>query len=172
MKHIILTLTILISTIGGLYAQTSANTTLNLKINAFQSISVMGDINLEYRSINDFSTGVETTMQDHLQVFSTGGFSVYVKAASNLINGTETIEAEKIKITASKGSVATLPSVVFTPVNLKTTPQTIIKSADGAPTDNFNVTYKAIGDNGNVNKHKGGSTAVFTTTVVYSIEAS
>jgi hypothetical protein len=173
MKQIIFTLVLFMTTIGGIYAQnTTATANLNLKINSFQSINVVGDINLEYRSIEDFSRGVEMTMQDHLSVFSTGGFTVYVKTASDLVNGNETIEAEKIKVTASKGSVSTLPNVVFTPVNLKTTPQTLIRSNDGAPTDKFNVTYKALGNNENVNKHKGASSAVFTTTVIYSIEAS
>src|SRR5690554_882225 len=171
MKQIILTLALLLTTIGGLFAQTTANATLNLKINSFQSINVAGNINLEYRSIEDFSSGVETTMQDHLSVFSTGGFVVYVKAASDLINGSEIIEAEKIKITASKGSISTL-SPIFTPVNLKTSPQALIKSSDGAPTDRFSVTYKALGNNANVNKHKGGSSAVFQTTIIYSIEAN
>src|SRR5690606_8123284 len=149
-KGILLTSAILIFATVTSFAQTSATANLNLKINSIQSIAVGGaNVALEFKTVDDFTSGVETEMQDHLTVFSTGGFTVFVKTTSDLKGGptgSDIIEASRIKVTASKGTGSTLASPSFTPVNLKTTPQFLIRSTEGGSGEKFNVSYKALGN--------------------------
>jgi capsular polysaccharide biosynthesis protein len=87
MKKIILILSIIFVAVSTTVAQTpvtpTATVNLNVKLNAIQSITASASIvDLEYKTIEDYNTGVKSPQVDHLTVYSTGGF--VVKVASDI----------------------------------------------------------------------------------------
>src|SRR5690606_16905173 len=90
MKRILLTTVIILSAITASLAQTSANVTVNLKLNAVQSIVAnAASIDLEYKTINDYNVGVQSDQANHLTVYSTGGFIVKVSSSVAQLSGSK-----------------------------------------------------------------------------------
>ena len=104
MKKVILFAAILFAGVSVVKAETvttsdkgSAKLTINL--NAIQSITVSGDVVIDYTSADDYANGKESTQFTTLNVVSAGGFAIRVQA-KDLNNGTSTMAADKIKVTA------------------------------------------------------------------------
>ena len=127
------------------YAQ-SGQTTVNIKLNPMQAILVNGaEVNLLYTTLDDYNEGVETTMTNHLTVYSVGGFVVKVKSDGDFKNGSNSIPASHVKITATaaEGSPDT-----FSEVELSTTATALITSSTGGFEKKYDVKYsnKLAGD--------------------------
>ncbi|HCC93194.1 MAG TPA: hypothetical protein DEQ26_02490, partial [Flavobacteriaceae bacterium] len=106
MKKLAFILTIFCALVSGMaLAQKTASATLNVKLYPIQTILIGTDntVNLEYQTKEDYSNGVTKTMNDHLIVYSTGGFAVKVKSENeNLVftkgSTTDNIAANTINL--------------------------------------------------------------------------
>lgn len=157
----------------------TAQATLNVNLYPIQTIEITGDktVNLDYVTKDDYSNGVEKKMNDHLTVYSTGGFAVKVKSESENLtytkeNTSDIIEASTINLTATKGSGNSLAAANFESVVLTNADKNLITSTVGGSQLKFNVAYKGQGDNNYINKYYNvESPNVYKTTVTYTIEA-
>lgn len=180
MKKPAFILTILSSLVSGLaFGQTTAQATLNVKLYPIQTILIGGvnTVNLEYKTKDDYSNGVTKNMNDHLVVYSTGGFAVKVKSENeNLVftkgGTTDNIAANTINLQAALGTGNILNSSTFNNVVLDKSDKNLISSTVGGTDLKFNVAYNGKGNNDYVNKYYNVENPnVYTTTVTYTIEA-
>ncbi len=163
------------------FAANAQTSTLNVKLNPLQTLIVNpanNVVNLEYKTKADYANGVSAKQENHLTVYSTGGFQVHVKSTQqNLTGGIKDIAANQIKLTASAGKTNPLAATgapEYKSVDLTHSGDKgvmLIKSAEGGVDRNIDVTYAAKGDNAFIN-HVGQTAATYTTTVVYEIVAS
>ncbi|NKI28221.1 hypothetical protein HCG49_16835 [Arenibacter sp. 6A1] len=157
----------------------SDNVTLNVNLHAIQSITVNASqktVDLDYKTTTDYATGVTLAQADHLSVYSTGGFQVYVKAAgteltnASQINGD--IAASDIKITATNGSAPIADVDNKATVSLTDSDQSILSTTKGAVNKNVNITYEAAGGDTYVDKYIAGQKpTTYTTQLTYTITA-
>src|SRR5690606_10684104 len=139
-KKTILTSAIIFATVAATFAQipgaipsnATDQTTLNVILNPIQTLVVnpaQKTVDLEYKNISDYAAGVSSTQEDHLKIYSTGGFIVTVQSAIDDMaraKGSETISASTIKIKAENGSTNALTgATVGTEVSLSTTPTSL-----------------------------------------------
>jgi hypothetical protein len=123
------------------YAQ-SGQTTVNIKLNAMQAILVNDlEVNLVYTTLDDYNQGVDTLMQNHLTVYSVGGFIVNVKSDGDFMNGSNSISAGDVIITATAAGDS--PGT-FDPVTLSTSETPLITSTTGGFEKYYNVNYSNI----------------------------
>lgn len=184
-KNVLVAAVILISSVlsvSGVFAQneSSRTATVNLKItlNPIQTITVNPDqnnVDLVYKSKNDYNDGVDKPMDKHLKVFSTGGFEVKVKSGEFLSNGiTElNIPASHITVQAT-ASGNTNGGSAGAVVTLGTTEKSLITSEKGGRDLEYNVTYTNKTDaDAYINHYLNGGVEknTFTTTVTYTIAA-
>ena len=156
----------------------TATATLNVKLLPIQTIVIGGDntVNLVYKTKEDYYNGVTANMNDHLIVYSTGGFAVKVKSDhKNLVftkdGKTNTIAVNTINLVATLGSDNKSKST-FSKVVLDKSNKPLISSNVGGTNLKFNVAYSGIGNNDYVNKYNNvENPTVYTTTVTYTIEA-
>ncbi len=156
----------------------TATATLNVKLHPIQTILIGANstVDLVYQTKEDYSNGVTKTMNDHLIVYSTGGFAVKVKSENeNLVRkeGDSKIAVNTINLQASLGSNTTLTDATFDEnVKLTNSYASLISSKVGGTDLKFNVAYNGIGNNDYVNKYNNvENPTVYTTTVTYTIEA-
>ncbi len=161
---------------------TSNPVTVNLKFKPVQSIVVNPDqetVDLVYAKKDDYRDGVSKIMEDHLTVFSTGGFVVSVEALSEnfmRIGGTETetetIPLEDVIIRAVNGT--NTAEADFSDVELSTNPSTLITSDVGGNELKYSVTYNSAGSgykyiNKYIHPDNPESGSVYTAEVIYTI---
>ncbi len=183
MKKLAFFLTVFCTLTSGLaFAQSdligpkTATATLNVKLHPIQTILIGANstVDLEYQTKEDYSNGVTKTMNDHLIVYSTGGFAVKVKSENeNLVRkeGDSKIAVNTINLVATLGSENKSKST-FSKVVLDTSDKNLISSTDGGTALKFNVAYSGIGKNDYVNNYYNvEKPTVYTTTVTYTIEA-
>ena len=178
MKKLAFFLTIFCALVSGMaFAQKTATATLNVKLHPIQTIVIGGNtVDLEYKSKEDYSKGVTKTMNDHLTVYSTGGFAVNVKSEDKNLVFTKDGKTDKIAV-STINLVATLGSdnkskSTFSKVVLDKSNKPLISSNVGGTNLKFNVAYSGIGNNDYVNKYNNvENPTVYTTTVTYTIEA-
>jgi hypothetical protein len=125
------------------YAQ-SDQTTVNIILNPMQAILVNDDVvNLEYTTLDDYNEGVEITVENHLTVYSVGGFIVNVKSDGDFKNeSNSTIPASDVKISATAAGDS--PGTTFALVTLSTSETPLITSTIGGFAKNYNVNYSNI----------------------------
>lgn len=161
--------------------QPSDQVTVNIKFKPVQSIVVNSGqktVNLEYYTLQNYQEGVSVTMNDHLEVFSSGGFQVEVKTNGDFTReeGNETILAREVKVQAAPGTGNTgdFGSGGLPQVSLSSNEQPLIGATTGG-NFKFHVTYDNTADGGNfayLNKHvRPEETSVYTATVTYLIAA-
>lgn len=158
-------------------AQNSAEATLNINLYPIQTIVVNAGTNiadLDYETKEDYKNGVSITKEDHLKIYSTGGFTVTVKTISptltNTLNNGISIDAGDITVTASKGTTNGIEGLSYNSISLSTSDTELISSPLGGNNKTFNIKYAAKGGDKYVNKYvKTQSPTVYTTQVVYSI---
>jgi hypothetical protein len=117
----------------------SGTTTVNIKLNPMQAIVVNpNEVNLEYTTLENYNQGVETTMTNHLTVYSVGGFIVKVKSDGDFKNESNSIPASDVKIsaTAAGGSFDTSSQV-----ELSTDATALITSSTGGFEKKYDVKY-------------------------------
>lgn len=163
-----------------LNAQSSTGVvTLNVKLNPIQTLLVnpsQNTVDLEYYTVADYEQGVTSTQNDHLTIYSTGGFQVKVKSAgSQLLTNTPgpagNINANTIQILPSAGSDV-LNGVSYTPDYLSAEDRTIIASTTGGVDKKFNIEYKGAGADAYLNHYVAGQNpTIYTTQVTYTIVA-
>ncbi len=183
MKKLAFFLTVFCTLTSGLaFAQPkTATATLNVTLRPIQTILIGGDniVNLEYQTKEDYSNGVTSNMNDHLIVYSTGGFAVKVKSDKENLEYTSKdgkdhkIAVSTINLQASLGTGNELTKAKFPEVkNLTNSDKNLISSAVGGTDLKFNVAYKGRGNNAYLNKYYNVENPnVYTTTVTYTIEA-
>jgi hypothetical protein len=162
--------------------QPSDQVTVNIKFKPIQSIVVNSGqrtVNLEYNTLQNYQEGVSVTMNDHLEVFSSGGFQVKVKTSGDFTRvkgtGPETILANEVKVQAAPGTGNTgnFGSEGLPQVDLSSNEQPLI-GADTGGNFKFNVTYNntdAGKDFAYLNKHVRHEETSYTATVTYLIAA-
>lgn len=157
----------------------SAQATINIRFLPVQTISVNSSeqvVDLLYATTDDFENGVSVTHDDHLTVFSSGGFQVTVESTDeNLLRsgGSETIPVGDIVVRASNGSNNSQPAL-FSDVPLSTTPSPLISAANGGNDLAYSVTYdntEAGSGQKYINRYVRSNQpeTVYTTSVTYSI---
>ena len=159
-------------------AQTQGTATLNVKLNPIQTLMVNpanNVVTLEYKNKADYANGVSAKQENHLTVYSTGGFQVYVKSnQQNLTGGPKDIAANQIKLTASAGKTNALAgNPQYNEVDLVHSGDKgvmLVQNSVGGVDRNIDITYAAKGNNAFID-HVGQTAATYTTTVVYEIVA-
>ena len=165
------------STPAGGTSATSDPVTVHIKFKPIQSIVVNSGqktVDLEYNTKDDFANGVSVTKDDHLEVFSTGGFIVSVASNGDFM-GSENAETSKIDdaevtIVAKNGSGTN--NGQFEQVALSTAPTQLISSNTGGTKLNYNITYnnQAGANNKYINKYMHNDVeTVYTAEVTYTI---
>lgn len=158
--------------------KTSDNVTLNIKLHKIQSLVVntgQKTVNLEYKEINDYAGGVTSKQDDHLEVFSTGGFKISAKTSGATLNGTngndKTIDVGDVQLLASLGSSNSLNDASMSETSLSTADQDIVSSSKGGRDLKFNVQYKTNhAADAYINHYRNSENpTVYTTTVTYTI---
>ncbi len=161
------------------YAQASDEVTLNVRLHPIQTIIVNGSqktVNLDYITTDDYASGVELEQEDHLSIYSTGGFQVSVKSNSSTLESahqdvTENINASDIQITPSQGT-SPLAGSTLQAISLSDQDQPLISNTIGGVGRTFNIKYEGAGGDAYVNKYFNvENPTTYTTTVVYTIEA-
>jgi hypothetical protein len=155
----------------------SDDATVNIKLRPVQSIVVNPaadhqTVDLLYANKTDYEDGVIAERLDHLEVFSTGGFTVTANTGGDFTRAAGgTIDAGDVTVIAALGTSTTIGS--FTDVALSTTPQTLITANEGGTALMYNVTYDNTAGGGNVyiNNyiHPDSPESVYTATVTYTI---
>lgn len=186
-KNVLVAAVILISSVlsvSGVFAQneSSRTATVNLKItlNPIQTITVNPantDVNIEYKTIEDYSKGKSTPQEDHLVVFSTGGFQVKVNTDGDLKNGDKSIASTDVLVSAAYGSKKNEAAEFTVATGLSQNGHTLLTSTKGGRDLKFNVTYDntAAGKNDAyilAEKAHGKNVTVYTTKVTYTIAAN
>lgn len=174
MKKILLFAAILFSTISIVSAQTSKEGTAKLTINLqpVQAITVSGDVVIDYTSADDYLNGKQSDQVTTLSVVSAGGFAIRVEA-KDLTNGTSTMSANKIKVSAQaldNGAEATFDAN-GTLVESQAK-KALITSAKGGVSKKYTVKYKGDGGNEYIENYNAGGNQSYTTTVTYTIAAN
>src|SRR5690606_19796747 len=113
MKKIILTSAIIFGAVAATFAQVPATetqqrgdfATLNINLYPIQTLeinSAQKTVNLDYKTKLDYESGVNSDQIDHLKIYSTGGFSIKVRSASDKLIGaagnTDHIEAVDVTV--------------------------------------------------------------------------
>lgn len=164
--------------VNSVMAQTTDQVTVNLKFQPVQSIVVTSSqktVDLVYQTEADYNAGVSSTQNDHLTIFSTGGFQVTVKADGNFTRtGGGEIPVGDVKVNATNGTGNSrnygdgLPVVA-----LATTDAPFITSNGGGRDLKFNVTYDntAGASDEYIDKyvHPDDPESVYTAEVTYTI---
>ncbi len=173
--------------VNSVMAQTTATdeVTVNLKFMPVMSITVNVDnVDLTYKTVDDYRIGKTTEVADHIIINSTGAFEVNVKAGGNFKrvgDGVdEIIPVEQVKIYASTGSVA--PKVGTTnftdKASLTTTGHTLVSATGGGIGIKYSVVYDnkdAGANNAYIDMYKAGATgteSVYSANITYTITAS
>lgn len=160
-----------------LSAQNSTdNVTLNVRLHPIQSLLINPSqkvVDLDYMDKNDYLNGVSSEQQDHITIFSTGGFQITVKNDNSIINAHgKNIDASTLKIKAENGSQPIAGNPEFQERELSPTEKFIVRSNVGAVDKTFNVKYTGAADNTYIDNYVAGQTpTVYTTQVTYTIVA-
>ena len=129
-------------------------------------------VDLNYSSEEDYFKGVATNQENHLTIYSTGGFEVNVASeGENLTGRNNKIAASDIHISASQGSNNNLDNAIYEPnVGLSPVATKLLSSPTGGVAQDFNVEYSAAGNDAYINHFDADDApTVYTTTVTYTI---
>lgn len=159
--------------------KTSDDVTLNIKLHKIQSLVVntgQKTVNLEYKEIGDYAGGVTSDQEDHLEVFSTGGFKISAKTSAATLNGVDgndkKIDVEDVQLLASLGSGNSLSgAAAMSATNLSASDKDIVSSSAGGRALKFDVQYKTIHDaDAYINHYRNSENpTVYSTQVTYTI---
>ena len=157
-------------------AQTVNTTTLNVTLTSLFQITVgQVAVPIAMLTLNNYKNGSESgVMPAHLVVNATGGYNVQVSASTDLKNATDgtTIPVNTITVKPAYGLLnftQPVKEIIFSPLPLSTSPQTIISSLDGETIRTFDVNYviPVLMAPYYMNKSLG----IYTTTLAYTLVA-
>lgn len=147
-------------------AQASDNANLTVDLQNVVSLTVANPtVSIPFTTASHYQSGNSTTASNHVQIVSSSGYTVKVKAsASDLTDGSNNIPVSTIGITptVASGGSPTLANVS----GLTTSDQTIATSASGTLATAFNIQYTASGGASYLNKPASS----YGVTIVYTIE--
>lgn len=151
------------------------NAIVNIKFQPVQSIVVNPAskiVDIVYKTKDNYADGVSIQKDDHLEVFSTGGFQVNVSIDKDFTRTAGgTIDADDVTVKANLGASTTIG--IFYEVALSTTPTLFIAGTSGGTALKYNVTYDNTAGAGNVYidkyVHPDTPESVYTGTVTYTI---
>ena len=149
-----------------------ASTNLTVKLNPIHSILVnTTNVLLEYTTVEDYQNGIKTDyITDHLNVYSTGAYSVGVKY--EVVSDTHADKSataslfESIEIEAQDSENTTRGKI-----SLKTSDQDIITSTEGGINMMFKVDYRGKGGNDYLNFIDKGEARTYVADVIYTLTA-
>ena len=178
-KSILLQIIIIMFTASCVHAQSTSNSdgvSLNIRLYPIQTILVnpsQSEVSLEYISKQDYLEGVVNEQENHITIYSTGGFEVSVESSEDYLVGiNKNIEASDIKIMASRGSDNDLHNVNYiSDVILSSSATGLFNSTSGGVNQSFNVTYEAAGNDRYINHFDTSSSnsSTYSTVITYSI---
>ncbi|WP_086477535.1 hypothetical protein [Arenibacter amylolyticus] len=165
-------------------AQTeTADVTLNVKLKGIHTITVnpaQTTVDLVYDTEAKYAAGVKLLQEDHLEIFSTGGFQVTASSSvddidNTVANGSHgSIAANTITISALEGTTKPITSSpkpsYSTGVALSKTGSTIVSYNKGAARKGINIEYGG-GDSYLDYYVKDQGTSIYQTTVTYTLTA-
>lgn len=162
---------LLLGGVAHVNAQTAA---LHVKLRPIQTLTVhtaQANIDLEYVTAADYNEGVTAMKQDHLTVYSTGGFQVKVKSAeASMQTGGRTMQMNSIGMKASAGSEQISGAQYAQNVQLSNQETVLMTSTIGAVDKKINVEYHGAGGNAYIDNYIAGQNpTVYTTTLTYTI---
>ncbi len=144
----------------------TANTDLTVKLNPIHIITVNHTgILLEYKTTDDYESGVTSENKNHLTIYSTGDFQVTVNAVTDFVDAPEGMNVGTVSITANKNGVATSGKTV-SGLNA-TDSDVLISSTKGGFGLNYDVTYK--GGTDYMNLYSKNKSNEYKTNVQYTI---
>lgn len=155
------TLQFMLLMLFSIQAQQSDNVTLNIILRPIQTITVnplQKTVDLIYDSVDKYEQGDSSRQNEHLEIFSSGGFAVQVSGTSFEMDG-------DIKIIADP--VQPNPTYSFTSVDLNQTATDLIVGGRGGR-QKFNVTYD---NSGGANKYFDKEYKTYTSEITYTITA-
>lgn len=180
MKKIILFAAIFFSAVSVANAQTSTSNkgtaTLTVNLQAVQSITVAGDVEIDYLTADDYAKGKEGEKKTELSVVAAGGFTVSVQATDDLKdanNSANVIAASSISVLASAKSNGD----GFTPnANItlsKDAKRALFSSTIGGVDKKYNVSYTGKDANEYMKNYNAGegNPQAYSTTITYTIAA-
>lgn len=124
------------------------------------------DVLLSYDTKDDYLNGVSVKKDNHLEVFCTSAFEVFVDDVNSFVSTSNNIAANTVEVTPSL-NVGTVPSSMNLYTKSLGVKTPIITSSDGIKTLNFDVTYTGAKDDTYTNIPFGS----YNSTVTYSIVA-
>ena len=153
-KGILMAVLLLVTT---MFAQTSQSVNFKINLYSVQSLVInptQTEVELNYQSKEDYLNGVSTIQNDHLEIYSTGGFKIQAQS-TDLTNPEENIDLSSVTLVPSNGSNS-IPGSTYTTSTLSNNPVTIIESNIGGVDKNFSIEYIGAGSNQYVNKYHSG----------------
>ena len=165
---------------GAQAQEETGQVTVNLTFLPVQTIAVtpaQKTVEVLYATVDDYQNGVAVTQDDHLTVFSTGGFLVSVQASDanfTRVGGSETIPVGDITVKAFQGTGNQTPAVFASAPLSASSGTPLITSEKGGRDLKYGVTYDntaAGGENKYIDKFTGADKegAVYTSEVTYTI---
>lgn len=143
------------------HAQKSDNANLSIELRPVQTLTVnplQKEVKLIYDSAEKYESGIISKQNEHLEIFSSGGFAVQVSSKTDL--GLEGVQIIADPVQAN-------PTYTFTPVDLSQSATDLIVGGRGGR-QKFNVTYD---NSGGANKYFDKEYKTYTTEVTYTITA-
>ena len=168
------------ATTGATATDKTSSTLLTVELSAIQAISInTSNVTLRYSTIEDYEKGVSNSIDNHLNVYSTGGYAVGVhyvtpEATGAFSNSSLTLENlfNSISVGISDGTFNKSTNLVK-----DTSTESAITSVTGAINKKYNVVYTGAGkafddtSKGYMDYIKGEGPQTLTATVVYTIAA-
>lgn len=159
--------------------ETSGPVKLNVVLNPIRTLIVgQNEVNLEYRTVEDYSKGVShTTTGGHLQVTNIGGgYKIYVKStASELKHSAEkSIDGSGVTVSGvSQGAGIKAYTHTIRDLHANGNGEVLFHVenavAHQATARAFEVTYTAAGGNAYTDKVSGSEPMTYTVDVMYTI---
>lgn len=146
---------------------------LSIKLHLIQSLQVndaQTNVLLEYKTKENYANGVSVTENNHLSVYSTGGFVITAQSTSDAFEGPKPFSTNTVELTATNGS-GQQEEATYSPVALSNSPTTLISSTVGGIDRKFHVTYAGAKNNTYINHFdkKAPNPNEYKTVVTYTI---
>ena len=151
---------------------------LAVHIHPIQTLVIKNEkeVVLVYSKKTHFEEGVSKNVEDHIEVYSTGGFEIKAKTNNPNLVGTGankiTIASSDIKLLATNGtSSLDVGNMVEAKLDGKNE-VSLLTSSEGGVDKTFNVKYSAAGGNEYINHYVSSENpTIYTTEVTYTIVA-
>lgn len=152
----------------------SDNVTLNIRLNPIQTLLVTDGqktVDLVYTTRENYQLGVTQRKDNHLTIYSTGGYEISAKTSGETFTGKITgPEVGTVTITPEDGSENPAGGDYYA-LALSTSPQILAENSKGGVDAKISVTYKGAGLQKYLNfyQKEGLPPVVYTTQVTYTI---